>query len=155
MVSWDQYTGPPFLLPSGDELRDSRDRLVVPMEPVRQEFTLHNHSCYREQSPLVVSYAITVHKSQGVTLERLVCDISDPEFASGLSYVTVSRVSTLRGLLFEAPFNRARVFRQVPGRAMQMKIADFEGRKLRALDKPLYDICVDDDDDGIDDDSVV
>lgn len=139
MVTWDNYTSPSFRLPSGEELKDSRGKLVVPVERVRHEFTLHNNTCCREQFPLIVSYTITVHKSQGVTLDRVVCDISISEFASGLSYVAVSRVSTLKGLLFDAPFDRSRVFNEVPLRSMQLKIADYERRKLQALLAPLYE----------------
>ncbi|EAQ91836.1 hypothetical protein CHGG_00071 [Chaetomium globosum CBS 148.51] len=61
------------------------------------DFMVGADSCSREQFPLLVSYAITVHKSQGITLDKVVCDISAPEFASGLSYVAVSRVKTLGG----------------------------------------------------------
>jgi len=71
----------------------------------------------REQFPLVVSYAITVHKSQDVTLDKVVCDISGAEFASGLRYVAVSRVSKLQGLMFDVPFDRGRVCRDPPSRA--------------------------------------
>ncbi|KAI1101805.1 hypothetical protein F4804DRAFT_334935 [Jackrogersella minutella] len=90
MVAWDNYSGPPFLLPTGEELHDSRGKLVVPVERVRQDFVLNQNTCCREQFPIVISYGITVQKAQGVTLDRVVCDISASEFASGLSYVAVS-----------------------------------------------------------------
>ncbi|KAK0655496.1 hypothetical protein B0T16DRAFT_384365 [Cercophora newfieldiana] len=41
------------------------DKLAVPVLRVRQEFTIGRINCYREQFPLTVCYAITVHKSQG------------------------------------------------------------------------------------------
>lgn len=82
----------------------------------------------------MVSYAITVHKSQGITLDKVVCDISAPEFASGLSYVAVSRVKTLDGLMFEKPFDRNRVYRETPTRAMNLKLLDHRARQLQVLD---------------------
>lgn len=100
---------------------------------------LKNNTCYREQFPLVVSYVITVHKSQGVTLKKVVCDISILEFSSGLSYVAVSRVFTLEGLMFDASFDRSRIYREVLSRLMQLKIADYEGRQLDALKEALYE----------------
>ena len=119
MVAFDKYQGPAFLTEDGEELRDEAGRLVVPILRVRQEFTLKNQACSREQFPLVVSYAITVHKSQGITLDKAVCDISGAEFASGLHYVAVSRVSKLQGLMFDVPFDRGRVCRDPPSRGKQ------------------------------------
>jgi hypothetical protein len=55
---------------------------VVPIFRVRQDFTVGTNTCYREQFPLLVCYAITVHKSQGITLDKAVCDISAPEYVS-------------------------------------------------------------------------
>ena len=114
MVTFDKYDGHPFSTEEGEELCDARGKRVVPILRVRQDFTFKNNTCSREQFPLVVSYAITVHKSQSVTLDKVVCDISDPEFASGLSYVGVSRASKLEGLMFDAPFERSRVYRDPP-----------------------------------------
>ena len=107
---------------------------VVPILRVRQDFMVGANSCSREQFPLLVSYAITVHKSQGITLDKAVCDISAPEFASGLSYVAVSRVKTLGGLMFERPFDRSRIYRETPSRAMGLKLSDHAIRQLQALD---------------------
>ena len=79
------------------------------------------------------------HKSQGITLDQIVCDISAPEFASGLSYVAVSRVSKLQGLMFDCPFERSRVCRDPPTRAMQLKLADYKLRQLTRLEQHLYE----------------
>jgi len=103
MVAFDDYDGPGFTMPSGETLR-REGKLVVPILRVRQDFMVGTNSCSRAQFPLLVSYAITVHKSQGITLYKVFCNIYAPEFAAGLSYVAVSRVKTLGGLMFENPF---------------------------------------------------
>lgn len=50
-----------------------------------------------DQYPVVLAYAITIHKSQGMTYPRLACDVSHC-FASGQTYVALSRCASLDGL---------------------------------------------------------
>ena len=50
------------------------------------------------QIPLILSWAITIHKSQGATLERCIIDIGDRVFEAGQSYVALSRIKSLEGM---------------------------------------------------------
>ncbi|KAH7471706.1 hypothetical protein FOMA001_g13690 [Fusarium oxysporum f. sp. matthiolae] len=100
MMVIDKYTGPSYL--TTDDRRE-----VVPILPVKRDFFLGTSACTRKQFPLTVSYAITVHKSQSITVDKMVTDLSERDFQTGLSYVAVSRVKMLEGLMIDAPFERA------------------------------------------------
>jgi len=51
------------------------------------------------QLPLQLGWAITIHRAQGRTLEKVFVDLSQGAFAAGQAYVAVSRVTRLEGLL--------------------------------------------------------
>jgi len=73
--------------------------LHVDIVPYRYEYEDEKAVCIREQFPLVLAYAMTVHKSMGATLDYVVADCGTSVFAPGQGYVLLSRVRTLEGLL--------------------------------------------------------
>jgi ATP-dependent exoDNAse (exonuclease V) alpha subunit len=53
------------------------------------------------QIPLILSWAMTIHKSQGLTLDKISCDLSE-SFSPGQVYVALSRAKSLNGVFIES-----------------------------------------------------
>jgi ATP-dependent exoDNAse (exonuclease V) alpha subunit len=60
--------------------------------------------CLCFQIPLTLAWAITIHKSQGLTLAKVVIDLGEKDFSPCLSIVAISHVKSLEGLAFHTHF---------------------------------------------------
>jgi hypothetical protein len=71
------------------------------LDPSTKEIKAEPIGTFR-QFPLKLAWAITIHKSQGLTFEKAIIDASGA-FAHGQVYVALSRCKTLNGLVLRAP----------------------------------------------------
>ena len=92
MVRIDDYRGPSF-----SELEQSS----VPIGPITISSQSVEGIHERQQIPLKLACALTIHKSQGLTLPKACINIGKSEKTSGISYVAISRVKTLSSLVIE------------------------------------------------------
>jgi len=125
LIHFDGYNGPALCEREGKKL--------VPIFRLTTEWNNGSVVCHRTQFPLVLAYAITIHKSQGLTVERAVLNLSGKkDFAPGLTYVAISRVKSLRGLLFEESFDLERL-RTGQSRTTAMRHEDYLRRQRQQV----------------------
>ena len=73
-------------------------------------WVLEGHeSISRNQIPLILSYAVSIHKIQGATLESAYIDIGNKIFEGGQAYVALSRVKSLDSLYLHS-YNKSSIY---------------------------------------------
>ena len=61
------------------------------IERVRSKFMLlKTFFVYRKQFPLILAYAVTIHKCQGLSLDTAIIDLSSKVFRPGMAYVDLT-----------------------------------------------------------------
>lgn len=106
------------------------------------------------QFPIRLAWAITIHKSQGLTFQRVNIDFGTGTFAGGQAYVALSRCTSLEGIALHRQVNRSDVFvrpeivqfasqfnnPQALNRALQSAQADIEyAAAANAFDEERWD----------------
>ena len=86
----------------------------------------------------MMAWGITIHKSQGLTLEKVVVELGENYFSAGLSFVAISQVKTLQGLAFRSHFNHARLKKPKETNSMLMLNKDNEHRNQLGFQLNTY-----------------
>ncbi len=78
---------------------------IGPEEWLLEKYDEHKKELIAEagvnQIPLILAWAMTIHKSQGLTLDKISCDLSEV-FSPGQIYVALSRARALSGVFIES-----------------------------------------------------
>lgn len=83
------------------EFSGGRQVHILPHTWTKTELTDGSTSSYA-QVPLILAYAITVHRSQGSTVEWVSMKLDRSCFADGMAYVALSRARSLKGIQIKA-----------------------------------------------------
>jgi ATP-dependent DNA helicase PIF1 len=97
LVQFSDYKGPCLV----DDL--------FPIVPTTESWNAKGAAVTRKQLPISLAHAMTGHKSQGLTLPKVVVDIGDREMSAGITYVELSRVRKLTDLMILGYFSKQRL----------------------------------------------
>jgi ATP-dependent exoDNAse (exonuclease V) alpha subunit len=122
LVKFDDYCGPSFAtIPS-----------IVPIPPVTATVNVQDSILERQQLPLTLAWALTIHKSQGMTLKKAWIDIGKRETTLGMTYVAISRARNLLSLIIE-PMTFDRLTCITKNESLQYRLE--EEKRLQAIAK--------------------
>ena len=103
LVQFDKYKGVSVI--------PDMERVFV-VGPRNRDFRYGRLQASRTMLPLVAAYAMTIHKSQGQTLKKIIINPGNAEFSTGMLYTAVSRVRSLEDIAFDSTVteNRLKAF---------------------------------------------
>ncbi|CAB3979507.1 ATP-dependent DNA helicase PIF1 [Paramuricea clavata] len=114
IVQFENYRGPVFI---------ENQPWCIPICPItvtsQTEIGFHE----RQQLPLRLAWALTIHKSQGLTLPKAWIDIGKSERTAGVSYVAISRVKSLASCVIE-PMTYERLTRLKSSANLQYRLEE-------------------------------
>ena len=126
LVNFPCYTGPGFI---------NACEKCLPVPPKIFEWMVDGKYLSQQQIPLRLRYAMTIHKSQGQTLPKVVVDLGKGEKVAGCTFVATSRVRSINDIVFEPmTFDRLRAI----GRNKNMQKRIEEEQRLMFLSEQTW-----------------
>jgi hypothetical protein len=124
IATFPSYIGPPYLpdVPAS-----------VPICPVKRDWFNNRVHCSRQMLPVILGYALSIHKLQGSTCDKIILNPGEREFASGLLLVGATRTKSFNGLAFH-PFPNYERFDQVR-KSKSLALRMQEEKRLEMLEQ--------------------
>ena len=110
-VNIDEESGSCFII----QLENGNKEEIFPYTWEIFHFALENNRLVSKavgsftQYPMRLAFAVTIHKSQGKTFDKVVIDIGRGTFAHGQMYVALSRCRTLEGIVLKKEFKKEHI----------------------------------------------
>ena len=104
----------------------------VTWENLHSKYNSNTHKMESEiigtftQFPLKLAWAITIHKSQGMTFDKMHFDLSRGTFQAGQTYVAISRLRSLNGLTLSNPIRPHHIMQNPEVRAFANSYNDVD-----------------------------
>lgn len=123
-----------------------QDNTIHQVEPAEWENINYNYNIKKkkieqevegtfEQYPLKLAWAISIHKSQRMTFDKVIIDFGTGAFASGQAYVALSRVTSFTGLYLKQKINPNDIYVDTEIETFAKKYVDF----VNKIEKEPYD----------------
>lgn len=130
--------------------KDSGEELELEkMEWTNAKYTLNEKTKEIEETvegkfmqyPLRLAWAITIHKSQGLTFEHAIIDASH-SFTHGQTYVALSRCKTLEGMVLSEPLSRGAIISSQTVDAFTSQLAAPSQEQISSLELQYIIYCI-------------
>ena len=130
--------------------KDSGEELELEkMEWTNAKYTLNEKTKEIEETvegkfmqyPLRLAWAITIHKSQGLTFEHAIIDASH-SFTHGQTYVALSRCKTLEGMVLSEPLSRRAIISSQTVDAFSSQLTAPTQEQISSLELQYIIYCI-------------
>ena len=130
--------------------KDSDEKFELEkMEWVNAKYTINEETKEIEETvegkfrqyPLRLAWAITIHKSQGLTFEHAIIDASH-SFTHGQTYVALSRCKTLEGMVLSQPLSRGAIISSQTVDAFNSQLAAPTQEQISYLEQQYVLHCI-------------
>lgn len=89
------------------------------------------------QYPLMLAWAVTIHKSQGKTFDKVIIDVGRGTFAHGQAYVALSRCTTLDGIVLKRPLLKKHIWTDYRVMSFLTKLRCAEAERVLSRDDKI------------------